>query len=272
MSDSPDNSHSEMSNDPNDTPVMTSYVEPDEPDAPEAYADYDDDFGARRDPARAAPAGARQPLQRRPGRGADLGAACFYGGVRVEKSEFSSTGTTGGTGLAALASRFGGGLGHGLRCDLRDQRAHPWRRFRRRRGRIRPSGRGGRWRRDLRNHFHDQRPTPSNLTETSGNTVKVKLSSATTLTKTVSVSKRSLYPGDTVSVTGSAGTGGTVSATRDLGTPGRAPPTPAQRVGDDRLGRFVEHRLGLHRPELAVQRLSPVPLRTLTTRKDQYRR
>ncbi len=51
------------------------------------------------------------------------------------------------------------------------------------------------------------------LTESSGNTVKVKLASSTKLTKSSSVSKSSLHPGDTVVIQGATGANGTVSAT-----------------------------------------------------------
>jgi len=50
------------------------------------------------------------------------------------------------------------------------------------------------------------------VTETSGNTVKVKLSSATKLSKTQSVSRSAIHPGDTVVVSGVSGSGGTVTA------------------------------------------------------------
>jgi membrane protein implicated in regulation of membrane protease activity len=51
------------------------------------------------------------------------------------------------------------------------------------------------------------------VTETSGNTVKVKLSGQTTITKSESVSRTKVYPGDEVVITGAKGSGGTVTAT-----------------------------------------------------------
>jgi hypothetical protein len=50
------------------------------------------------------------------------------------------------------------------------------------------------------------------LTESSGNTVKVKLASSTALTKSLSVSKNSLDPGDTVVVQGAKASNGTITA------------------------------------------------------------
>lgn len=50
------------------------------------------------------------------------------------------------------------------------------------------------------------------VTDTSGNTVKVKINSSTKITKNQSVSRHAIRPGDTVIVTGVAGSGGTTSA------------------------------------------------------------
>jgi hypothetical protein len=51
------------------------------------------------------------------------------------------------------------------------------------------------------------------LTDTSGNTVKVTLSSSTKLTKSLGVSKSSLHPGDAIVVQGVKNSGGTIVAT-----------------------------------------------------------
>ncbi len=51
------------------------------------------------------------------------------------------------------------------------------------------------------------------VNDASGNTVKVKLSSATKITKSLTVSKQSLHPGDSVVVQGLKKSGGTISAT-----------------------------------------------------------
>ena len=51
------------------------------------------------------------------------------------------------------------------------------------------------------------------ITEATGNTVKVTLSSATKVTKNVSVGKKAVRPGDTVVVAGAKNSNGTVAAT-----------------------------------------------------------
>jgi Domain of unknown function (DUF5666) len=51
------------------------------------------------------------------------------------------------------------------------------------------------------------------LTDTAGNTVKVTLSSATKITKSESVSRASIRPGDTVVIQGAKGSNGTLTAT-----------------------------------------------------------
>ncbi len=50
------------------------------------------------------------------------------------------------------------------------------------------------------------------VTDISGNTVKVKLSSSTKITKNQSVSRHAIRPGDTIVVTGVGGSGGTTTA------------------------------------------------------------
>ena len=50
------------------------------------------------------------------------------------------------------------------------------------------------------------------VTDTSGNTVKVKLSSATKISKTESVSRHAIRPGDTVIVSGVPASGGATNA------------------------------------------------------------
>jgi hypothetical protein len=50
------------------------------------------------------------------------------------------------------------------------------------------------------------------VTNSEGNTVKVKTSSSTSVSKTVKTKVKGIHPGETVTVTGAAGTNGTVSA------------------------------------------------------------
>lgn len=136
-----------------------------------------------------------------------LGGVGFYVGIRVEKSQSTSSGggaspafaqalsgsTTGSSGKTAgssrtgfpgsgsLASRFAaGGLG----------------------------GAGG-----TVGSVSSVGGNTIYVKETNGNTVKVKLSSATKISKSEDVSRRKLNPGDTVVVAGSASSNGTVAAT-----------------------------------------------------------
>ena len=50
------------------------------------------------------------------------------------------------------------------------------------------------------------------MTSSEGNTVKVKTSPSTSVTKTVKTKVKGIYPGETVTVTGATGSNGTVSA------------------------------------------------------------
>ena len=143
-----------------------------------------------------------------------LGGVGFYVGIRVEKSKtttaaggtsgfaraFAGIGTggsttTGGTSTTGSASRTGfPGAGAGG--------------FASRFAAGGPGGAGG-----TVGSISSVRGNTIYVTETSGNTVKVKLSSATKITKSESVSRKKLYPGEEVVVAGSTGAKGTVSAT-----------------------------------------------------------
>jgi hypothetical protein len=150
-------------------------------------------------------------------------AAGFYGGVRIEKGQLSGSTTTtaGGSGLAALAGRLragagaagaggaasaagaggaagaagaggaAGGVGRGAGAGAGGPGGGAGASF----GTI-TSVRGG--------TFY--------ITESTGNTVKVQLSSATKLTKSLSVHRGALHPGDTVVVRGVANSAGTLVA------------------------------------------------------------
>jgi hypothetical protein len=123
--------------------------------------------------------------------------ACgFIGGVLVEKGETSSGAST-SSAAASLASRFRalrGGAGASSTSTSGSS-----------------SAAGG-----------FQRPTAGTVaylagstlyvTNAEGNTVKVTTSSATSVTKTVGASVKGIHPGETVTVTGVTGSGGTVSA------------------------------------------------------------
>jgi hypothetical protein len=130
-----------------------------------------------------------------------LGGVGFYVGIRVEKTQLSNssassrlaaaeagTGATGATGRAgAGAGRAGGGAG----------------------GFAGAFGGGG----------SASIGTVANVngntiyvTETSGNTIKVKLTGSTKITKSQSVGKNKINPGDSVVIAGVKGSNGTISA------------------------------------------------------------
>jgi len=117
-------------------------------------------------------------------------AAGFYVGVRVEKGQLPSSTSSTATGTAATARTgaggFLGGAGFGGTAGTGSASA----------GTIASvSG----------NTLY--------LTESSGNTVKVRLASSTKLTKSLNVSKSSLNPGDTIVVQGAKSSNGTITAT-----------------------------------------------------------
>lgn len=132
-----------------------------------------------------------------------LGAVGFFVGVRVEKGKIPSTtgassafasalsgagkSATSRTGAAgSFAGRFGGGAGGFA------------------------GGAGGN---DTIGSVASVNGKTIYVTETSGDTVKVKLSGQTTITKSESVSSSKVFPGDEVVIAGTKGSGGTVTAT-----------------------------------------------------------
>jgi hypothetical protein len=203
MSDDNDNRPPEMSETPHETEVMTTYADTD--DDFSAYDEFGDEAGLPGRPRRVVVNRYTAALA-----ALVIGGACFYAGVRVEKSQVSSTSGTAASGLSALASRFGAASGSASGATSRRTAGGAG---------FAAGGFGGGAPGDAAGGGATSGTIATingdtlDVTETSGNTVKVKLSDATTLTKTVSVSKKSLFPGDTVSVTGSAGSGGTVTAT-----------------------------------------------------------
>jgi hypothetical protein len=129
--------------------------------------------------------------------------ACgFIGGVLVEKGETSSGATTGSA--SSLASRFAA-----LRGGTSSAGAHS--------SSTATGGFGG-----FAGAAAARRPTAGTVaylagstlyvTNTEGNTVKVTTSAATSVTKTVKASVSSIHPGETVTVTGPSGSGGSLSA------------------------------------------------------------
>jgi hypothetical protein len=129
-------------------------------------------------------------------------AACgFIGGVLIEKGETSSSASGGSA--ASLVSRFaalrGGASSTGARSGASGAGVG---------GFLAASG--------------GARPTAGTVaylagntlyvTNSEGNTVKVTTSAATSITKTVKASVKSIHPGETVTVTGTTGSSGAVSA------------------------------------------------------------
>jgi hypothetical protein len=132
-------------------------------------------------------------------------AAGFYAGIRVEKGRLSSS-TNGARGFTLPALGSAGGASNGA-SGSRSAAARGF-----------PGGAG----------FPGAALAGGNasigtissvdghaiyLSDTSGNTIKVTLSSATKITKSLSVGKQSLHPGDSVVIRGLKNHNGTVSAT-----------------------------------------------------------
>ena len=131
-----------------------------------------------------------------------VGVTGFYVGVRVEKGQLSSSSSTGlslPSSLPLLAgsgasSRGATGTSSGSRSSLSGLGAF---------------GGGG-----------TSIGTVSNIngktiyiSDTSGNTVKVRLSSASKITKSLTVGKKAVRPGDSVVIRGAKSSNGTLSAT-----------------------------------------------------------
>jgi hypothetical protein len=122
-------------------------------------------------------------------------AAGFYGGVRVEKSQLSGAASAALPSAApsGASSQGSAGAGAGARAGFLG------------------AGRGGG--NATIGAVSSVNGNTIYLTDTSGNTVKVTLSSATKVTKSVGVSKASVRPGDTVVIQGLKSSNGTVTAT-----------------------------------------------------------
>ncbi len=120
-------------------------------------------------------------------------AAGFYAGIRVEKGQLASTASAATTGTAgSSATRTGTGSG--------SQTGFPG------------GGRFGGANASL-GTISGVNGNAIYLTDPSGNTVKVTLSSTTKLTKSLGVSKSALRPGDSVVIQGVKNSSGTLVAT-----------------------------------------------------------
>jgi hypothetical protein len=138
----------------------------------------------------------------------------FYVGIRVEKSQVSSSsGTARGFTLPAALARSGAGSStRGTSSAAGGARSSG--------SPTGFAGRGGGFPGAAFGGANASIGTISNvngntiyITDTSGNTVKVTLSSATKITKSLGVSKHSLRPGDSVVIRGLKNSSGKVSAT-----------------------------------------------------------
>ena len=132
--------------------------------------------------------------------------ACgFIGGVEVQKGETSSSGSSGGT--AGLASRFAAlrGSGSSTAATASGSSAGAAGGFFGRSG-------GGAGAGATVGQVAYISGSVLYVTTAEGNTVKVTTSQASTITKTVKAHVKGIHPGETVIVTGAAGTGGAISA------------------------------------------------------------
>jgi uncharacterized membrane protein YgcG len=139
-----------------------------------------------------------------------LTACGFIGGVLVEKGQGSS-GSSSGTGASALASRFAalrGGSAAGVKSGASDSGASGAGSLFGGAGGSSGGGGAGVTTGQV-SYIHG---STLYVTTAEGNTVKVDTSPAATVTKTVKADVSSIRPGETVLVTGAAGTSGTVSA------------------------------------------------------------
>jgi len=126
--------------------------------------------------------------------------ACgFIGGVLVEKGESGSGSTGAGSGTAAFASRLralrgGASAGSGSAAAATGASV------------------AGGFTRPTAGTVAYLAGSTLYVTGSEGNTVKVATSPATSVTKTVKASVHAIHPGETVTITGTTGAGGQVSA------------------------------------------------------------
>jgi len=148
-------------------------------------------------------------------------AAGFYAGVRIEKGQLSSSGASSGSSFAGLtaargaagaagagagtgASRSGAASGAGS-AGARTLSGFP--------GAALAGGALGRAGSGSFGTIASVNGRSLYVTDSTGNTVKVKLSSATKVTKSLGVSRSSLHPGDAVVIRGLKNSSGTLIAT-----------------------------------------------------------
>ena len=178
----------------------------------------------------------------------------FYGGIRVEKSHASASTGAGSFAAVAGAGRTGAAAAGGGTSGTKAS------------GKTAAAGAGGRGGFAAAGGFPGGSGGAGGtlgtvasvngrtlvLTETGGNTVKVKLTSSTTITKTETVGHKAVHPGDTISVTGSTGKGTvTAASVTDSGD------TSTTSSSSSTSGLVVDVE---RRRQLAVRRLTRRPL------------
>jgi hypothetical protein len=133
-----------------------------------------------------------------------LAIACgFIGGVLVEKGQTSSGSAAGGT--AGLASRFAALRGRASATTARSGAAGAA-------GGFFGAGAGAGAGRPTSGTVAYLAGSTLYVTNAEGNTVKVKTSAGTSVSKNVKASVTGIHPGETVTVTGAAAANGTVNA------------------------------------------------------------
>jgi hypothetical protein len=135
-----------------------------------------------------------------------LGGVGFYVGIRVEKSQGSSSG--GASAFAGFAGATGAG-GSTSKTGSTSRTGFPGSGG----GASRFAGGFGGAGGGTVGSISSVSADTIYVKETNGNTVKVTLSSATKISKSEPVSKKKLYPGEQVVVSGSSASNGTVHAT-----------------------------------------------------------
>jgi hypothetical protein len=144
----------------------------------------------------------------------------FYAGIRVEKSQLSSSSSAGSLGsgaasgarAAARAGGFAGLTGRGAAGSGGAARAggSPGSGGAGAAGGF--GGAGGGAAGTSFGTVSSLNGKTLDVTDASGNTVKVKLTSSTKITKNQSVGRKAIRPGDTIIVTGGQGSGGSTTA------------------------------------------------------------
>jgi len=204
-----------MSDDPNiddseDTQVMSAITDDDRDATWDEYDDYGDDVGGL-------PGRPRRVLVNRYTAALAailIGAACFYAGVRVEKSDVGSSSGSAASALSGLASRFGGASSSSSKTGSTTGTGRSgFAGFGGGAGGAGGFGGFGGAGGGTTGTIASIKGDTLYVTEASGNTVAVVMNSATTLKKTATVSKSKVYPGDTIVATGTTAKNGTVTAT-----------------------------------------------------------